>query len=117
MGWGGGGYRLAHGLAMQLCFNSVQFWVCMPVPFVSPFQTDYGCIVYELANPLVLMQLDLIHYQGLCIALGDFCTSPAQSLYVEACQPFLVCYNLKPALNYVLKLKSLPEKSSLWLCF
>ena len=25
---GPGGYRLAHGLAMQLCFNSVQFWVC-----------------------------------------------------------------------------------------
>ena len=89
----------------------------MPVPFVSPFQTDYGCVACGLANPLVPVQLDLIHHQGLCIALGAFCTSPAQSLYMEACQPFLVCYHLKPALNYVLKLKSLPEKSSLQLCF
>ena len=50
-----------------------------------------------------------IHHQGLRIALGAFRTSPAQSLYVEAHEPSLTTRRLKLSLNYVLKLKSLPE--------
>ena len=70
---------------------------------------DYGCIVYGLARRLVLKQLDPIHHQGLRIALGAFRTSPAQSLYTEAHELSLTTRRLKVSLNYVLKLKSLPE--------
>ena len=70
---------------------------------------DYGCIVYGSARRLILKQLDPIHHQGLRIVLGAFRTSPAQSLYIEAHEPSLTTRRLKLSLNYVLKLKSLPE--------
>ena len=70
---------------------------------------DYGCIVYGSALRSILKQLDPIHHQGLQIALGAFCSSPTQSLYVEAHELSLTTRRLKLSLNYVLKLKSLPE--------
>ena len=70
---------------------------------------DYGCIVYGSARRSILKQLDPIHHQGLRIALGAFRTSPAQSLNIEAHEPSLTTRRLKLSLNYVLKLKSLPE--------
>ena len=70
---------------------------------------DYGSIVYGSACRSVLKQLDPIHHQGLRIALGAFRTSPAQSLHVEAHEPSLTSRRLKLSLNYVLKLKSLPQ--------
>ena len=70
---------------------------------------DYGCIVYGSARRSFLKQLDPINHQGLRIALGAFRTSPAQSLYTEAHEPSLTTRRLKLSLNYVLKLKSLPE--------
>ena len=69
---------------------------------------DYRCIVYRLACQSILKQLDPIHHQGWCIALGAFRTS-AQSFYVEAHTLSLASSRLKLSLNYVLKLKSLPE--------
>ena len=68
---------------------------------------DYGCTMYGSARRSILKQLDPIHHQGLRIALGAFRTSPAQSLYIEAHEPSV--RRLKLSLNYVLKLKSLPE--------
>ena len=56
-----------------------------------------------------MKQLDPIHHQGLRITLGAFRTSPAQSLYIEAHEPSLTTRRLKLSLNYVLKLKSIPE--------
>ena len=70
---------------------------------------DNGCTAYRLAHRSILKQLDLIHHQGLHIALGAFDTSLAQSLYLEAYEPSLASRHLKLSLNYVLKLKSLPE--------
>ena len=70
---------------------------------------DYGCIVYGSARRLVLKQLDQIHHQGLRIALGAFRTCLAQSLHVEADEPSLTSRRRNLSLNYVLKLKSLPE--------
>ena len=70
---------------------------------------DYGCTMYGSARRSILKQLDPIHHQGLRIALGAFRTSPAQSLYIEAHEPSLTIRRLKLSLNYVLKLKSLPE--------
>ena len=65
--------------------------------------------MYGSARRSILKQLDPIHHQGLRIALGAFCTSPAQSLYTEAHELSLTTRRLKLSLNYVLKLKSLPE--------
>ena len=65
--------------------------------------------MYRSARQSILKQLDPIHHQGLQIALDAFCTSPAQSLYIEAHEPLLTTHRLKLSLNYVLKLKSLPE--------
>ena len=73
---------------------------------------DYGCIVYGSARPSILKQLDPIHHQGLRIALDAFRTSPAQCLYIEAHEPLLTTLRLKLSLNYVLKLKSLPENTA-----
>ena len=65
--------------------------------------------MYRLACQSILKQLKPIHHQGWCIALGAFRTSPAQSFYVEAHTLSLASSRLKLSLNYVLKLKSLPE--------
>ena len=64
---------------------------------------DNRCTVYGLAHRSILKQL------GLRIALGAFCTSPVQSLYLKAYEPSLASRHLKLSLNYVLKLKSLLE--------
>ena len=68
-----------------------------------------GALCFGSARLSILKQLDPIHHQGLRIALGAFRTSPAQSLYIEAHEPSLTTRRLKLSLNYVLKLKSLPE--------
>ena len=78
-----------------------------PLPFVSPFQIGLWMHCVRIGRRSILKQLDPIHHQG--IALGAFRTSPAQSLYVEAHEPSLTTRRLKLSLNYVLKLKSLPE--------
>ncbi|GFO19524.1 succinyl-coa:3-ketoacid-coenzyme a transferase [Plakobranchus ocellatus] len=53
--------------------------------------------------------MDLMHHQGLCIALGVFRTSPIKSFYAEAGELSLEHWLTKLAFNYVLKLKSLPR--------
>ena len=58
----------------------------------------YGCIVYGSARWSILKQLDPIHHMGLWITLGAFCTSPAQSLYIEAHEPSLTTHWLKLSL-------------------
>ena len=68
-----------------------------------------GALCFGSARLSILKQLDPIHHQGLRIELGAFRTSPAQSLYIEAHEPSLTNRRLKLSLNYILKLKSLPE--------
>ena len=70
---------------------------------------DYGCIVYGSAAKSNLEELDPIHNAGLRLALGAFRTSPIPSLYTEANETSLKLRRLKLSLNYVIKLKSLPE--------
>ena len=70
---------------------------------------DYGCCVYGSAAKTVLKVLDPIHNSGIRIALGAFRTSPIPSLYSEAGETSLDMRRLKLCLNYVIKLKSLPE--------
>ena len=70
---------------------------------------DYGSIVYGSAPEYALKLLDTIHHQGLRIALGAFRTSPVKSLYVEAEETSLKHRRIKLSMNYLLKLKSLPE--------
>ena len=65
--------------------------------------------MYGSARRSILKQLDPIHHRGLRIALGAFRAPPAQSLYIEAHEPSLTTRRFKLSLNYVLKLKSLPE--------
>ena len=70
---------------------------------------DYGCIVYGSANKSVLRTLDAVHNEGFRICLGAFRTSPMQSLYVKAGETSLSLRPLRFAMNYVLKLHSVPE--------
>merc|ERR1711893_368091 len=70
---------------------------------------DYGCIVYGSARPSYISSLDTIHNQGIRICLGAFRTSPMESLYVEANEPSLYRRREKLALQYAIKLKSLPH--------
>ena len=48
---------------------------------------DYGCIVYGSARLSYIKRLDIVQNQGLRLCVGAFCTSPNQSLYVEANEP------------------------------
>ena len=70
---------------------------------------DYGCIVYGSASKTALAKLDPIYNQGLRLSLGAFCSSPVESLYVEAHEPPLEIRREKLALQYRLKLKANPE--------
>ena len=68
---------------------------------------DYGCWVYGSASKTALPKLDPVHNQGLRFSLGAFCSSPVESLYVEAHEPPLEIRR-KLALKYILKLKANP---------
>ena len=74
---------------------------------------DYGCIVYGSSRPSYIKMLNTVHYQGLRLALGDFRTSPVESLYVEAGEPPLEHRRIKLSLQYVTKLKSTPSNPAL----
>ena len=68
---------------------------------------DYGCVVYGLASQSVLKQLD----QGIraCKSRWGLSAHLLLKVSVEAHEPSLTSCHLKLSLNYVLKLKSLPE--------
>ena len=70
---------------------------------------DYGCIIYGSASKSVLRTLNASHHAGLRICLGAFRTSPVQSLYVKVGETSLSLRRLRLAMNYVLKLHSIPE--------
>ena len=70
---------------------------------------DYGSVIYGSASKTNLQKLNTIHHSGLRIALGAFRTSPIQSMYTEACETSLHLRRLKLSLNYVSKLKSMPD--------
>ena len=69
---------------------------------------EYGCKVYGSAFKVALAKLDPVHNQGLRLSLGAFCSSPVESLYVEAQEPSLEICREKLALQYILKLKANP---------
>ena len=50
---------------------------------------DYGCFIYGATRKSYLQDLETIHHQRLLIALGDFTTSPIESLYIEVNEPSL----------------------------
>ena len=70
---------------------------------------DYGCIIYGSARKSYLQMLDLIHNQGLRLALGAFRTSPVASLYVEADEPSLYSRREKLSLQYAIRLAANPS--------
>ena len=59
---------------------------------------DYGCIVYGSASKTALAKLFPVHNEGLRLSLGAFCSSPVESLYVEAHEPPLEIRREKLAL-------------------
>ena len=87
---------------------------------VSPLQIGLWMCCVRIGSSVGSKAIGSDSHQGLCIALGAFRTSPTQSLYVEAYEPFLASRRLNLALNYVLKLKSLPFSLQLsfrtWKC-
>ena len=70
---------------------------------------DYGCIVYGSVSGSVLRTLDAVHHSGLRICLGAFRTSLVQSFYVKAGETSLSLRRSRLAMNYVLKLHSVPK--------
>ena len=70
---------------------------------------DYGSIVFRNAAPGDLKPLDVIHNQGLRLALGAFKSSPVESLYVEANEMPLHERRLELAMKYGLKIKGNPQ--------
>ena len=70
---------------------------------------DYGSIVFRNAAEADLKPLDVVHNQGLRLALGAFKSSPVESLYVEANEPPLRERRLELAMKYGLKIKGNPQ--------
>ena len=70
---------------------------------------DYGCFIYGAARKTYLKELNIIHHQGLRLALGAYSTFPIKSLYTEADEPPLTLRHEKLALQYSTKLKSCPS--------
>ena len=70
---------------------------------------DYGSIVFRNAAAGDLKPLDVIHNQGLRLALGAFKSSPVESLYVEANEKPLHERRLELAMKYGLKIKGNPQ--------
>ena len=70
---------------------------------------DYGCFVYMTGKQSDLENLNIIHRNGLRLALGAFKSSPKESLYVEANEPPLELRRQELAMKYCLKIKSHPE--------
>ena len=70
---------------------------------------DYGSIVFRNAAAEDLKPLDVVHNQGLRLALGAFKSSPIESLYVEANEMPLQERRLELAMKYGLKIKSNPQ--------
>ena len=73
---------------------------------------DYGSIIYGSARKSYLKSLDIIHHQGLRLALGAFRTSPVESLYAEANEPSLDIRREKLSRQYVTKLDPNPLNSA-----
>ena len=71
---------------------------------------DYGCIVYGTGSNANLRQLDSIHYSGLRLALGAFCTSPVSSLYTGTNEAPLEERRLKLSMHYYLKTRACINK-------
>ena len=67
---------------------------------------DYGCFAYRAARKTYSKEINIIHHQGLRLALRAYSTSPVESLYTEANEPFLKFRREKRALQYYLKLSS-----------
>ena len=67
---------------------------------------DYGSIVYGSARKSYLQMLDVVHNQGLRLALGAFRTSPVEILLVEANEPSLYVRREKLTLQYITKNKA-----------
>ena len=70
---------------------------------------DYGSIVYRNAAPTDLQPLNVIHNQGLRLALGAFKSSPVESLYVEANELPLHERRIELAMKYGLKIRGNPQ--------
>ena len=56
--------------------------------------------------------LDLLHHQGLRLALGAFRTSPIASLYVESDEPSLTIRIEKFSLQYAIRIAENPANSA-----
>ena len=67
---------------------------------------DYGCIVYGSASKTALVRLDPVHNQGLRLSLGAFCSSPVETLYVEAHELPLQIRRERLTLRHTIKLKA-----------
>ena len=70
---------------------------------------DYGSVVFRNAAAEDLKPLDVVHNQGIRLALGAFKSSPVESLYVEADEMPLNERRLELAMKYGLKIKGNPQ--------
>ena len=70
---------------------------------------DYGSVVFRNAAAEDLKPLDVVHNQGIRLALGAFKSSPVESLYVEANEMPLNERRLELAMKYGLKIKGNPQ--------
>ena len=81
-------------------------------PLLNPYRSlirsklHHGSIIYGCSK--TIPENLRYHHQGLRLALGAFRTSPIESLYAEACEPFIY-KRQKLALQYITKLAASPQ--------
>lgn len=69
-------------------------------------QMNYGSTDYGSTRKSYIKMLDTVHHLGLHLSFGAFRTSPIQSMYTEAKEPYLDRRLLKLALRFAFKLKA-----------
>ncbi|KAL4141753.1 hypothetical protein QTP88_004330 [Uroleucon formosanum] len=74
---------------------------------------DYGSICYTNANPNILKTIDIIYNSSLRVATGVFRSSPIPSILSISGEPPLHIRRIKLALNYIARILSSPENSTL----
>jgi hypothetical protein len=71
-------------------------------------RSDYGSIVFGSARQSYLLSLEPVANRALRLCFGAFCTSPIESLQVEANEPALSLLREHLSLQYAIKLMSNP---------
>lgn len=73
---------------------------------------DYGCIACDSANKTTFKLLDTIFNKSLLISLGDYCTTPLESIYCATVETSFLNRRTYLSLAYAVTISATPTNSN-----